>query len=169
MSKTKRSPYKPEQRETTLEAAVADALSEIESLRDEMQEMDDNMSGANMEHLPKYEVVSTALQELEEHCDQSIDVPEWAQALSVKYMEMVNRRRGRGPSRDVRLGNATAMLGAAIEAIDAEIERREKLEDDDLPEGEAQVNSDRKTDMEELRAELDEHADFSVEFPGMYG
>ena len=79
------------------------------------------------------------------------------------------RRRGRGPSRDVRLGNATAMLGAAIEAIDAEIERREKLEDDDLPEGEAQVNSDRKTDMEELRAELDEHADFSVEFPGMYG
>lgn len=141
--------YKVVQRTTTLEAAVQDALSEIEVLRDEMQEIVDNMEGANMEHLPKYEVANDALQELDEHCDLSIDVPAKLQDIKITYGEMVNRRKGRAPSRDVRLSNACAMLSAAIDALDA-------LED----------NLD---DADELRQEIDEHTDISVEFPGMFG
>lgn len=138
--------YKMEKYGTTVGGAVADAFSEFESLREEMQEIVDNMSGANMEHLPKYETAETAVSELDEHTNEP-DVPESLKDLDVEYVAMVNRRKGRGPSRGVRLSNAQAMLAAVLAMLD------EKEDEDSVA----------------LREELSEHSDFDVEFPGMFG
>lgn len=47
-------------------ANVGVDTSEAESLRDEMQSWEENLSGANMEHLPKYDEVQEANQACEE-------------------------------------------------------------------------------------------------------
>jgi paraquat-inducible protein B len=47
-------------------------FSEVESLTEEMTSWRDNMSGANMEHLPKYDEVSEACDELE-NIDTGVD------------------------------------------------------------------------------------------------
>jgi hypothetical protein len=140
--------YKTEERKTSLYACVNDAFAEIESLRDEMQDIVDNMSSNNMEHLPKYETAENAVTELDEHVEApDVDGDDSAIGrMEVTYQEMVNRRKGRAASRDVRLSNATAMIAAAIDTIEAQIQK-----------------------LEELRDALNEHSDISVEFPGMYG
>lgn len=149
--------YKTEVRKTTVSAAIGDAFSEFESLRDEMQDTVDNMSGANMEHLPKYETAEAAVSELDNHTDAP-DVPDCVAELEVTYSEQVNKRKGRGPSRDVRLSNAQSMLSAAKDALEAFA----SSDDVERDEGEAD-------EADTLVNELDEHTDFSVEFPGMFG
>jgi hypothetical protein len=64
---------KSSEHEKECAAAVAEAQeilgefdsSQLESLKDEMGSWRDNMSGANMEHLPKYEEVSEAADSLD--------------------------------------------------------------------------------------------------------
>src|SRR5712692_3137801 len=53
------------------EATVRDLLdaSEVSGLRDEMQEWHDNLEGANMSHLPKFEEVEECLSALEDVAD----------------------------------------------------------------------------------------------------
>lgn len=111
------------------------------------------MSGNNMEHLPKYEVIAEAVSELENH-ETEPDVPECLADIEVKYSELVQKRKGRGPSRATQLSNAQAMLQAAIDV----------LEDEDN-----ELIKKHADEADELRQELDEHANFDVEFPGMFG
>lgn len=149
--------YRTETRKTTVSAAIGDAFSEIENLRDEMQETVDNMSDANMEHLPKYETAEAAVSELASHTDAP-DVPDCVAELEVTYSEQVNKRKGRGPSRDVRLSNAQSMLSAVRDAI------KVLVNNDDVEHNEGEAD-----EAGTLVNELDEHVDFSVEFPGMFG
>lgn len=139
--------YKFEKKKSTLGAVISDAYSDLQTLRDEMQETVDNMEGANMEHLPKYDTASEAVSELDV-CDNEPDVPEALADLEVEYSEQVNKRKGRGPSREVRLSNATAMLQAVRDLLN-------ERENDDA--------------ADELVQEIDEAADLDVTFPGMYG
>src|SRR5258708_6432057 len=108
--------YKPVERETTIGAAVGDAFSEFQSLQEEMQETADNMSGANMEHLPKYETAEAAASELENH--EEVDVPESLAEKPVKWTETVHKSKWGHPSRAVRLSNAQAMLQAVIDVLE---------------------------------------------------
>lgn len=151
----KRLPYKSVSLpEMTIEQALIDAFADIEGLKDEMQEICDNMSG--MEHLPKFEVAETAASELESHCEAP-DVPEVLKTKTIGILtEMRPTRKGRAPSRAVRLSNATGIIAAVIELCD-EIDL-----DDDVSKAEREA-------VVELRDALDEHENIEVEFPGMYG
>lgn len=141
--------YRIEKRKGTVGAMVGDAFSELQSLRDEMQEIVDNMEGANMGHMPKCEAAGEAVSELESaDCDSEPDVPESLAEIEIEYSEQVQRRKGRAVSRAVRCDNAQSMLQAVRDAL----QERENDEDAD-----------------ELVQAIDAACDMSVEFPGMYG
>jgi len=140
--------------ECTIEQALQDAFSEIESLRDEMQEIVDNMSG--MEHLPKYETADTAQQELDSHTECP-DVPEVLKNKTISTLtKMVSTRKGRGVGRSMRLGNATSIVKDVIEFLN-ELENAKD------------AGVDVMQAAKDLADELSEHENIEVEFPGMYG
>lgn len=151
------SAYKAVQQKTTVAAAIGDAYSELQSLRDEMSETADNMQDT-LSQTPKYQAVEEARDTLDGFCDSEPNVPDGVSDLEVTYSEMVNSRKGRGPSRSVRCSNASSMLEAVIEAINAHAE--------DLKDGD-----DLKGEIQTLADELQEAVDNAggVEFPGMYG
>lgn len=155
-TRKKVSPYKIEQRTTTVGAAISDAWSALQGLRDEMSETADNMEDA-LSGTPKYDAVCEARDGLD-GVDNEPDVHDSVSDLPVTYGESVNRRKGRSPSRNVQRDNATAMLGAAKDAIDAHAE--------DLP-----ADAEEKDDLESLSESVQEMIDAAdgVEFPGMYG
>ncbi len=154
--------YKPVTTEYSVADAIANGYSELQSLRDEMQEIVDNMSGANMEHLPKYETANEACDTLGNFCDDEPEVPEEAGAGRIQVTEMVNKRKGRGPSRSVRCGNAVSML----EAAKAHLETLQEAAEEGEGEKEA-GDDDFQTLIDKLEEDIGEAE--GVEFPGMYG
>lgn len=162
--------YKPKPIKTTVSGALQDAFSEISALAEEMREAEGNMSGANMEHMPKYEVISTAADELENHTECP-DIPDGLADLEVTSVEMVNKDKRKGPSRDVRLSNACALISdakAVLEEFDPEADLETSDSDAKVDEKEDAAEA-LKEAATELANELDEHAEIDVEFPGMYG
>lgn len=159
--------YKSKQVETTVEGAIGDAFSMFEELAGEMRETADNMEGANMEHLPKYETASAAADELEGH-DSAPEVPEFLRELKIVTFEQVNKNKRRAPSRAVRLSNAQSLMQAARDVLQEYVDKAEDdiegLDDKDKPDAEA-----KKDEADQLIADLDEHCEFDVEFPGMFG
>lgn len=154
--------YKIVSRETTVSAAVLDAISELEGLRDECQEIVDNASDGLRE--------TQRIQTLEETANtldgalQDLDVPTAVEGLTVKYSEQVNKDKRSGPSRAVRCANAVSMLEAAISAVE------EKLEEYDSDEESEEVKVE-KEELELLRDDIQQMADevSGCEFPGMFG
>ena len=54
----KRTGKRSEEVQSTIGGAIEFAVSEIQSLRDEITDWRDNLDGANMSHMPKYDEVS---------------------------------------------------------------------------------------------------------------
>lgn len=150
--------YKNVTRESTI-SAISDAFSEIQFLADEMTEWAGNME-EKLSHTEKYQAVSDAADELGNHVDEP-EIPEWLGELKINYTEQVNKRKGAGCSRAVRLFNAQAILQAARDAAD----------NWEIEEGEEEIEEEKgkKEEAEQLVSDLEEHCDFDVEFPGMYG
>lgn len=139
--------YKSVQHESTVGALVADAISELESLKDEMGEWRDNMEGTGLENTSKYEQVQEAADTLESYVSE-IEVPEALEDVKATWYESVNKNKRRGASRAVRLGNAVSMLQAAAEA---------------LTDNETEGAEDLVSEIEELSGNVE-----GVEFPGMF-
>lgn len=127
-------PYKGQQQPTDVSGAVEEAMGEFQSLRDEMGEWRDNMSGGNMEHLDKFQEVESAADTLDSFADDSPDVPEALAGLACIATIMVPTRKGRGTSRAMRCSNGVSLLQAAVDALDEHIEtsqdRIKELEDE---------------------------------------
>jgi len=123
--------YKSEQRKETVSTAVNIACEEINSLRDEMDEWASNMEDNNLSSTPKFDEVNEAKEALEEHADNEPEVPGEIQEDEVIFYEQVQKRKGRGPSRDVRLSNAIARLQAVVEHAQGKLDAL----DDDVKEG----------------------------------
>lgn len=145
------SPYRTEQRSTDVAGAIADAFAEFQSLRDEMAEARDNMSAANMEHLPKYEMLETAHDALDAFADNEPTIPDCAEGLAVVWTAQVNRRKGRGESRAVRLANAMSLLDGVVSALEEQIGVLEQTAQDEDSEA-----SRKDSDADEARADAEE-------------
>lgn len=170
--RVKQPTYKSREVKTTVSAAIGDAFSEFQSLAEEMRETADNMEGANMTHMPKYEVASTAADELENHTDEP-DVTEAFAELPVTATEMYNRSKRKANSRSVRLSNAQGLIQAARDALEAHKETLDagvEISDNDakVDEKEGAIES-QKEEIDSLVQGLDEHCEFDVDFPGFYG
>lgn len=161
---------------TRIELSSALSCSETESLRDEITEWRDNMDGSGLENTSKYEEVSECADGLDNV--DSLDDPlsgllESAEKMGIKdetieVTQYVNRRKGRGPARWVRLSNESSAIRAGIERVKEEAEKKEKIlqeqeeEDENLREVVDRVE-ECASELEDYLGELE-----SVSFPGMY-
>lgn len=164
--------YKTIQQTSTVAAAIADGLNEIESLKDEMGEWRDNMSGTGLENTEKYSMVEEAADTLEsahssiESGHSSLEgigvYEDILGAAEIKYFEQVNANKRRGCSRSVRLGNAILMINAGLEKIEAYLEENSNTAD----EAQVEVNdalSSAKSEIEDGISDAE-----GVDFPGMF-
>lgn len=134
---------------TTVEAAIPDALAEFETLGEEMRDWFDNMP-ESLQGGSKGDEVSEAADALEDL--GSVDeVPEAVKALPVQYTERQAKK-----SRAARNDYACTLLRAAIEQIDHWLDDNVKHADHD--------------DVEQFRDEVQDILDNAegVTFPGMY-
>lgn len=169
----------------SVEDAVGNAFSEMESIKDELQEWYDNLP-ENFQNGDKGSQIQEAVDTLERALDQP-DIPDAASELACDYAEYFGKI-GRPKRRDT----AVNAVRAAADACDAEVERLNTLSfepDDETPDPEttevvngseeaeveeAMTEDERDTavqELEELANACNEAADEwdGVEFPGMYG
>lgn len=187
--KEKREPVKRKKREpveTELQSLVGDAVSEIASLKEEMESWRDNMSNANMEHLPKFEEVNESCDALEQAESQAQDaesefdgLPDATKAAKAKYLA------GKTTSRSSRAGEAGAMLRTVADRL-AELDKERENRIAEI-EGMLDIDLLNKKDAAQLALEKEqgdlEDADYqsaidalenaadeldNVSFPGMY-
>lgn len=162
--------YKTVPVKTTVSSAIDDAFGVFEELAGEMRETYDNMEGANMGHMDKCVRAGEAADELDNH-NSAPDVADHLGDLPVETTEQVNKDKRKGSSRSVRLANAQALIQGAIDAL----ENYHPEADLDPEDSDAKVDEKEdaaeglKEEAESLVSELQEHADFDVDFPGMFG
>jgi hypothetical protein len=156
MGKSK--PYKLVERTTIVSAAIADAYSELQSLRDEMTENRDNME-EKFSATQKYQDTSDCVDALDNaDVDSEPEMTVEVAELPIRYTESVPTRKARTPSRSTRCSNAQAMLEAA----------KTELENWVLDKGEEP--SDTVDDVQNLIDSLSSTIDAieGIDFPGMY-
>lgn len=142
----------------TVSDAVADAFSEAESLKDEMEEWKSSLEGTNFEQSDRFSRISEAYDTLESNCEAP-DVPDSLGDLEVEWAEGRKKSvKRRGPSRAARLGNATSALAAVVDLL------REVEDDDEREQDVREAAGELANNIEEKKDELD-----GVEFPGMFG
>lgn len=132
----------------TPEEIVTSAISEIEEVKEELQNWMSNMEGTNLESGEKYSMLSEAVDTLEA---VSFNEPEeWPHSMTrITYSQSYPKRKNRSPSRAVRLSNAADRVAAVADFYES------------LDNGEE--------DYSELLDELREIVELQVEIPGMYG
>lgn len=153
--------YKSQQEKDSLENAFTTAKSDLEGLQEEMESWFDNLP-ENLQSSERGERIQEANDALVNAMDQLPDdldeLPEGVRNLEITYHISVNKRKGRGESRDVRCGNACAMLEAVADALD------DQAKGEDFNE---ELQSMIEEAAESIRTGKDEAE--SVEFPGMFG
>lgn len=117
-----RKKYKTAQYTGTVEGALDGAKSDIEGLKDEMDEWKSNMESNSMEHMPKYDEVSECYDALEQVYDKLEEVdlgelPDGAGDRQITYTVMSPYGR-KGEPRWMRLANAEAMISAAKDGLE---------------------------------------------------
>jgi hypothetical protein len=145
------SSYKSQERTTTLGAIISDAFEALQSLRDEAQEVCDNMP-ENLQGGDSYSTFESNTSSLSE-CDSIPDVPEVIKELPVKYTEEVKSSH---VSRAVRCSNCVNMLDAAVGVIEDWQEKNKEPENEEV---------------EQLRDEVQQMKDNAegTEWPGRNG
>ena len=110
-----------------------DAKGEVESLKDELEEWRDNMEGAGMENVPKFEEVSEAADLLDSAFDRLDEVqtdlvdklwpePEDGWKDGEEPTTEGTEWRARSMSRSARMGNAASLMNTLKEAVEARLE-----------------------------------------------
>jgi chromosome segregation ATPase len=148
--------YKMVARKADLETALGEAFSEIESLRDEMEEWKSSLEGTNFEQTERYSRIEEAQDTLDDALNSQPDVPDSLAGLEVEWHEGVKKSKRRGPSRAARLGNASNAIGAVIDLLTDK--------DSEDPDAGADETTSLLSQLEEIRDNID-----GVEFPGMFG
>jgi hypothetical protein len=132
--------------ETTLEEAVADAITELSGLGEECREVVDNSENfQGTQRIQTLDETANALGSLEQP-----DVPSELEGLLVKYFPLTKSRQSRAD----RCGAACAIIEACIEALATVTE-----------------SDPRHAAASDLSSELDGAMSTAIEceFPGMYG
>jgi hypothetical protein len=163
-----------------LAGALGDGTSEVEELKNEMEEWAESLESNSMEHLPKYDEVTEAKDALEAGLDtlQGIEVPEFLESIDASYTQDTRRK---AQSRSYRLGNATNAIEAAKDAANSWLEENDELElmsdADAIEDGAEEVTQEM---VDERRSQRDDAEQFAsevenalgelenVSFPSMY-
>jgi len=159
--------YKTVPTEFTVEEGLD--TTEIEGLRDEMQEWVDNMSGTNLENTSKYEMAEEAVSQLDrvgdinfdeiwdafpENCPVKVDE---LKALKFTCHLFEPKSKRQHASRAYRLSNAITHIIGSLEAVEDYLEDRKEEE-------EVKAILQAVEEIKDSVQDLD-----SVDFPGMFG
>jgi hypothetical protein len=156
--------------------------SVIEELKDEMSEWQSSLESNSMEHLPKYDEVTEAVDALEAAVDalQSIDCPDWITDFPVSYTQDT---RTSANSRSGRMDNARQELDAALAGAQQWLEENEELtandpndeedgdpDEDEVTEEQVDERTEQRDAVETFVQELEDAIGEldNVSFPGMY-
>ena len=146
---------------------IEGAYSELEALRDEVQEIVDNASEglAQTQRIQTLGETADALY----GADDVPDVPDAVATLRCTYTE--DQRKSKSTSRASRCAEACTLLEAAVGELDDFISTAEDKLCDMTDEGEKEALEQSKYEVEELRDTVQELLDNAqgAEFPGMYG
>lgn len=192
-TKKRRGKYKFETVEMTVENAL-DSYSDLEDLETEMSEWRDNMEGTSLANTEKFETISQTVDTL---VDQRSNLEQYVEELKSNLEELeesllqetiqvgqaVTRSKRKYPSREVRCGNATAPVSAAVEHLNNRLDQLRQLITDGKEHEFFEVDEDGFSeemrvqvldDITEVEQELTEISDAlgeleGAEFPGMYG
>lgn len=104
--------YKTELRTGTASSMVEDAISEMNQLGDELQEWADSMP-ESLQGGEKHSTIEESASTLQGRSVPDVEFP--CDEVSIPYYISLPKRKKRSPSREVRLGNAIAMIQAVIE------------------------------------------------------
>jgi hypothetical protein len=186
MSDTPKKARRPSgSRNTPIKSDLASAfdagMSEVESLKEEIEEWKSSLESNNMEHLPKYEELEECYSNLENGLDalQGLTIPDFLGDVEADYTQDT---RSSARSRSARLDNATRALEAAKEAAEGWLEDHPSLEESTDPdEGEdtptevvtledVEEREGQRTEAEDAITEMDNALSElgNVSFPGMY-
>ncbi len=148
--------YKTQEYKTTVSGAVSEAFGELQSLRDEMDEICGNME-EKFSQTERYQRYEEARGTLGNYADSEPEAHEDVAERDVVCSVLVHVRKKASPSRSVRLSNAVSLLQAAAGSLEEWVET---CEDTDLEE-----------EVDRFVTEIQEVADevSQVEFPGMFG
>jgi hypothetical protein len=162
-----------------LDQALSEALSDLQSLRDEVAEVRDNLE-EHFGNTDRYQRYCDAVDNLDA-ADEEPDVPDCLAGVTVTYTTGTKGGR-RGDSRAQRCSNYCAMLDAVVSACEQWLEDNPELDvhdDDDVVEpGEDRVTEDQASERTDQRSEVETFRDEvenikstceGTEFPGMYG
>lgn len=158
--KKARKKFKNVEQEMTLSDAISYAMSDFQTLRDEMRDWASNMEGTGLENTEKYTAVSECADALESFCDDEPEVPTFIEAdyqPRIKFNEQT-RIGNRGMARWLRASNAES----AIEAVKNYAETQaDKLKT---------VNPEASAGWQALYDACDNIANEAqgLDFPGMY-
>lgn len=157
----------------TLEETVGDAMSQTEELHSEMEEQCEGMESNEMEHLPRYEVISQTRDNLEESLDYLRDAESTLMDCRSDVREQtvayIRDERKAARSRPGRRDNIDTLLCRIIDALDERIEEIEEMDFDDDKDKESEFDSI-KSELDEIKTTI-ESAQSSLqeaEFPSMF-
>ena len=146
-----------------LDGIVDDAIGEIDSLKEEMQDWMDSLSSNNMEHLPKYEEVSECYNALENATGNTPEMPtEFLPGMALTYEWQEKAPYKGAQSRSTRCSNATNDIEQVITYIDDSIQN--------LDDQQTEEHADLIAEWEQYRNDLEEIVNEAqnASFPGMY-
>lgn len=169
--------HKQKEIKTTACAALEDVKSEVECLRDEMEEWASGMEGTGLESTQKYETITNTYEELESAYNELEQVEISEEVLPHLEKEITftesHKYGNRGNSRNTRCMNVCSALTAVKEHVGTvEQEMQDKIDtdiEDEVDSPEELV--DQQNEVGQMSTDIQGALDYleSVEFPGMYG
>jgi hypothetical protein len=140
---------------STVAGAVANAISDLQELAEEIREVVDNAGNfSSTERIQTLDNTASTLEEINEP-----DIEEGIGKIEIEYSEILPSGR-KGLSRQARCNNAINALEAAIEIV------QEKS--DNFSEGKGGSEENPYQDLLDALEEIKGNAE-ACEFPGMYG
>lgn len=146
-------------RESTIAGAINDAFTQVEELKNELQEWFDNLP-ESFQSGSKGDALQEAIGQLE--FDSEPEVPEYIRESAVQVSDFKARKM----SRRLRCEEATGMLESVVAELESEIDAYR-----DGSDSEHEKNDERADELEVLKDELESAIGNwqSAEFPGMFG
>jgi hypothetical protein len=145
--------------EGTLANVIADAVGDLEGLRDEAQEIVDNAQGTNFESTSRIATLEDTASNLDSIAVP--DVPDYLASLPVHYTQ--DQRKSRPTGRATRCNDASYRLVCCVEVLQAWVDAPDIEEKD----GKAQATDEAQSIIEEVQEIID--AADNCEWPGMFG
>lgn len=151
-------------RESTFDGVVADMISEVENLRDEIGEWKDNLEERGRDSTAKYDEVSECFDALDDVANDAPEQPDPLPAGLVDQLKWQEKAPGRQQSRSDRLSAVTSPVRMLIDVLGAYLDEHDENDTVAWADADRDAWAEYHENLGDVCDRLDE-----VSFPGMFG